>query len=76
YGNEPVLAHLDLTVPAGQKVALVGASGAGKSTILNLIPRFYEVSAGRVTIDGQDIRQVTLASLRGAMALVSQESTL
>ncbi|MGQ3032196.1 MAG: ABC transporter ATP-binding protein, partial [Ferrovibrionaceae bacterium] len=76
YGNEPVLANLDLTVPAGQKVALVGASGAGKSTILNLIPRFYEVSAGRVVIDGQDIRQVTLASLRGAMALVSQESTL
>jgi len=57
-------------------VALVGASGAGKSTILNLVPRFYDVDAGAVTIDGIDVRDVTLASLRGAIALVSQEVSL
>ncbi len=65
-----------LVVPAGKTVALVGASGAGKSTILNLIPRFYDVAAGAVRIDGADVRDVTLASLRGAIALVSQEVTL
>jgi subfamily B ATP-binding cassette protein MsbA len=65
-----------LAVPAGKTVALVGASGAGKSTILNLIPRFYDVAAGAVTIDGTDVRDATLASLRGAMALVSQEVSL
>jgi subfamily B ATP-binding cassette protein MsbA len=67
---------VDLAVPAGKTVALVGASGAGKSTILNLIPRFYEVDAGAVSIDGRDVRDVTLASLRSAMALVSQEVSL
>src|SRR5262249_11782659 len=60
-------------VPAGKTVALVGASGAGKSTILNLIPRFYDAQTGTVAIDGSDVREVTLASLRGAIALVSQE---
>ena len=70
------LNDIDITVPAGKTVALVGASGAGKSTIMNLAPRFYDVTAGRVTIDGQDIRDVTFNSLRGAMALVSQEVTL
>ena len=64
------------TFPAGKTVALVGASGAGKSTIINLIPRFYDVGAGAVRIDGQDVRDVTLASLRGAIALVSQEVSL
>jgi ATP-binding cassette, subfamily B, bacterial MsbA len=63
-------------VPAGKTVALVGASGAGKSTILNLIPRFYDVQSGAVAIDGSDVRGVTLASLRGAIALVSQEVSL
>jgi len=72
----PALRGVTLTVPAGKKVALVGASGAGKSTILNLIPRFYDVDTGRVSIDGQDVREVTLASLRANMALVSQEATL
>jgi len=72
----PALSGLTLTVPAGKKAALVGASGAGKSTLLNLIPRFYDPSEGRITIDGQDLRGVTLASLRGASALVSQELTL
>lgn len=77
YGpDQPVLTDLDLTVPAGKIVALVGASGAGKSTILNLIPRFYEVGAGRVLIDGQDVREVTFASLYANIALVSQEITL
>ena len=70
------LGGLSLEIPAGRVVALVGASGAGKSTILNLIPRFYDVDSGRVTIDGTDVREVTLASLRGHIALVSQDITL
>jgi len=72
----PALNGLSLAVPAGKRAALVGLSGAGKSTVLNLIPRFYDVTAGRVTIDGQDVRDVTLASLRDALALVSQEVML
>jgi ATP-binding cassette, subfamily B, bacterial MsbA len=67
---------VSLTVPAGRTTALVGASGAGKSTILNLIPRFFDVGEGAITIDGHDIRDVTLASLRAAIALVAQEVTL
>ena len=65
-----------MTVPAGRRVALVGPSGAGKSTILNLIPRFFDVGEGSITIDGQDVRSVTLASLRGAIAVVAQEVSL
>lgn len=65
-----------LDVPAGRTVALVGPSGAGKSTILNLVPRFYDVGTGRVLIDGEDVRDVTLASLHKAIALVSQEIML
>jgi len=77
YGNgAPALQRLSLTVPAGKTVALVGASGAGKTTILNLVPRFYDVASGAVRIDGADVREVTLASLRAAIALVSQEVTL
>ena len=77
YPNgQPVLDSLDLRVTAGRTVALVGPSGAGKSTVLNLIPRFYDVSAGRVTLDGVDVRDVTLASLRASIAIVSQEVTL
>jgi subfamily B ATP-binding cassette protein MsbA len=71
--GRPALYELDLVIAAGQRVALVGPSGAGKSTMLNLILRFYEVADGAVRIDGQDVRAVTLASLRGAIALVSQE---
>jgi len=67
---------IDLEIPAGKTVALVGPSGAGKSTILNLIPRFYDPQGGTVTIDGQDLRDVTLESLRNAIALVSQEISL
>ena len=74
--GESVLNAIDLDIPAGRKVALVGPSGAGKSTILNLIPRFYDVGGGRLTIDGQDVRSATLASLRGAIGLVSQEVSL
>ncbi|HWI26628.1 MAG TPA: ABC transporter transmembrane domain-containing protein [Stellaceae bacterium] len=70
------LEGVDLVVPAGKTVALVGSSGAGKSTILNLVPRFYDVASGAVSIDGTDVRDATLASLRGAIALVSQEVTL
>ncbi len=72
----PALHRVDLEIPAGKTVALVGPSGAGKSTIMNLIPRLYDVDQGRVTIDGQDLRAVTLASLRAQIALVSQEILL
>ena len=72
----PALRDISFDVPAGQTVALVGPSGAGKSTALNLIPRFYDTEHGRVTIDGQDVKTVTQASLRAAIGLVSQESTL
>ena len=72
----PALAGVTLEVPAGKRVALVGPSGAGKSTILNLIPRFYDIDQGRVSIDGIDVRDVTMASLHEHIALVSQEITL
>ena len=75
-GGIPALNQVSLTVPAGRMAALVGLSGAGKSTVLNLIPRFYDATAGRVTIDGIDIRDVTLSSLRRNIALVSQEVML
>ncbi|MEW6445958.1 MAG: lipid A export permease/ATP-binding protein MsbA [Pseudomonadota bacterium] len=71
-----VLHGLDLDVPAGSTVAIVGQSGSGKTTLLNLLPRFYEPSAGRVTIDGIDIRELPLAELRGQLAWVGQEITL
>ena len=75
-GGSAALSELSLTFPAGCTAALVGASGAGKTTILNLIPRLYDVGSGQVTIDGQDVRAVTLASLRADIALVSQEVAL
>ena len=65
-----------LAVGGGKTVALVGRSGAGKSTVINLVPRLFDVSSGRITIDGQDIRDVTLASLRDAISIVSQDVTL
>ena len=77
YGRGvPALEGVSLMVPAGKTAALVGPSGAGKSTIFNLILRFYEVGSGHVRLDGADVRDVTLASLRGAIGLVSQEVTL
>ena len=76
YDGAPVLSELDLTVRAGEIVALVGPSGSGKTTLVNLLPRFYDVSAGRVTLDGIDVRDVTFDSLRGQVALVTQEIIL
>jgi subfamily B ATP-binding cassette protein MsbA len=70
--GEPVLSHIDLRIPVGQVVALVGVSGGGKSTLADLIPRFYDVSAGRITIDGVDVRDLTLRSLRAHIAVVTQ----
>lgn len=75
---EPRLALLDicLTIPAGQTYALVGASGSGKTTIANLVPRFYSPTSGRITLDGHDLADLTLATLRSNIALVSQEVVL
>jgi subfamily B ATP-binding cassette protein MsbA len=70
------LVDFTLEVPGGRTVALVGRSGAGKSTVINLVPRLFEADVGRITIDGQDVRAVTLASLRGAISMVSQDVTL
>jgi ATP-binding cassette, subfamily B, bacterial MsbA len=70
------VAGFTLEVPGNTTVALVGRSGAGKSTILNLVPRLFDVSNGRILIDGQDLREVTLASLRDAISIVSQDVTL
>ena len=72
----PALHDLSLDIPAGETVALVGPSGAGKSTVLNLIPRFYDVEEGAVRIDGLDVREATIESVRDAVALVSQEAVL
>lgn len=69
----PVLDHLNLDIRAGQSVALVGPSGGGKTTICNLIPRFYDVTAGRVTVDGHDVRTVELNSLREQIGVVQQD---
>lgn len=74
--DAPALRGLDLEIAPGKTVALVGPSGAGKSTVLNLILRFYDVSSGRLTLDGADVRSVTLASLRQEIALVTQEPFL
>ncbi|HUR19991.1 MAG TPA: lipid A export permease/ATP-binding protein MsbA [Vicinamibacterales bacterium] len=71
-----ILQHISFTARAGQVVALVGLSGAGKTTLVNLIPRFYDVTEGALLIDGVDIRDVTLTSLRGQIALVTQETVL
>lgn len=76
YGHDPVLRDINLHVAPGEIVALVGGSGAGKSTFVNLLPRFYDVTAGRITIDGGDVRDATLKSLRGLMGFVTQEVVL
>ena len=75
-GDKIAVEGFSLTAPGGQTVALVGRSGAGKSTIINLVPRLFDVTSGRILIDGTEIREVSLASLRGAVAIVSQEVTL
>ncbi|KPC77172.1 ABC transporter ATP-binding protein [Laceyella tengchongensis] len=71
--DTPVLKSINLTIRAGETVAFVGASGAGKTTLCSLLPRFYEVDQGRITIDGMDIRQITLASLRRQIGIVQQD---
>ena len=75
-GEHQILHNIDLTVQAGEVLALVGPSGAGKSTLVNLIPRFYDVTSGAITIDGIDLRGVTLGSLRRQVAQVTQETIL
>jgi len=76
YGAKRVLSGISFRADTGQVVAVVGMSGAGKTTLINLIPRFYEVSEGTIAIDGIDIRDVTLASLRSQIAIVTQQSVL
>jgi subfamily B ATP-binding cassette protein MsbA len=76
YGDKPVLTDINLNIEAGRIVALVGMSGAGKTTLVNLIPRFYEVSDGAILIDGMDIREATIASLRSQISIVTQQSIL
>ena len=71
--DTPVLDHLNLDIPAGQSVALVGPSGGGKTTICNLIPRFYDVTGGRVLVDGRDVRTLSLQSLRRQIGVVQQD---
>jgi ABC-type multidrug transport system fused ATPase/permease subunit len=68
-----VLRHIDIDAEPGQTIALLGPTGSGKSTVVNLLPRFYDVTSGRITIDGQDIRDVTLKSLRDAIGIVQQD---
>ena len=76
YEDENVLKHFSLEVPKGKTVALVGQSGSGKSTIANLLTRFYDVQEGSVKIDGIDIKDMNMHSLRGLMGLVTQDSIL
>jgi len=76
YENELVIDKLNLTIPKGSSVALVGPSGGGKSTIANLVPRFYDVNEGSISIDGRDIRQITKNDLRYLMGIVTQDSIL
>lgn len=79
FGYHPdrlILRNLNMTIPAGQKIAIVGPSGCGKSTILRLLFRFYDVQEGRILIDGQDIREVSLESLRKAIGVVPQDTPL
>jgi len=74
--NDPALTQIDLVIAPGETVALVGGSGGGKTTLANLLPRFYAPSRGRITLDGHDLQALTLDSLRGNIALVSQEVVL
>jgi subfamily B ATP-binding cassette protein MsbA len=77
YNDEkPVLSNINLTVPAGQALAIVGPSGGGKTTLTNLIPRFLDLKEGSIVIDGKDIRDVTVASLRNQIAIVTQQTIL
>ena len=76
YGDAPVLTGINLTARKGEVVALVGPSGSGKSTLVDLIPRFYEPTSGRITLDGIDTREIKLPTLRSLTGIVSQETVL
>lgn len=76
YNNEPVLKNFSLTIPKGKTVALVGQSGSGKSTIANLLTRFYDVNEGEILIDNHNIKDITMQSLRGLTGLVTQDSIM
>ena len=76
YGSAPTISHVSLVVEPGETVALVGPSGGGKSTLLSLLPRFYDVTSGAVTINGEDLRALSLSDLRARIALVTQEPFL
>jgi subfamily B ATP-binding cassette protein MsbA len=76
HGQAPAVRDFSLTIPGGRTLALVGRSGSGKSTVINLVPRLFDVTGGSIRIDGQDLRDVTLASLRDQIAMVSQDVTL
>lgn len=75
YGDDdtPVLSHVSIEIPAGKSIALVGPSGSGKTTICSLLPRFYDVTGGKITIDGKDVRTLTLKSLRSQIGMVQQD---
>src|SRR5262249_11262718 len=74
--GQRVLSHIDLVINAGEIVAIVGATGAGKSTLVGLVPRFYDRTAGKVLVDGEDVRNYSLQSLRENISLVLQDSLL
>jgi subfamily B ATP-binding cassette protein MsbA len=76
YEREPVLLDVDLAIRAGEIIALVGPSGAGKTTVVNLLPRFFDPDEGRITIDGVDVRELSLATLRSLIGIVTQETVL
>jgi len=76
YGEKPILRGINLTVKAGQLVALVGSTGSGKTTLANLLPRFYDPQSGAVRIGGTDIREVSVRELRNQIAIVTQETVL
>jgi len=76
YGKDWVLRDIDLDIPAGMKLAIVGSSGSGKTTLVNLIPRFYDVVQGKITVDGHDVRKITQKSLRNQISIVSQDVVL
>ncbi|HQM44402.1 MAG TPA: ATP-binding cassette domain-containing protein, partial [Smithellaceae bacterium] len=76
YVDKPVLKNINLSIRAGEVIAFVGMSGGGKTSLVNLIPRFYDVTQGRVLIDGHDVRDVTLSSLRRQIAIVTQQTIL
>lgn len=74
--DRPIFRNLSLTIPAGKKVAIVGPSGCGKSTVLRLLFRFYDPASGKITIDGQDLRDIQIDSLRKAIGVVPQDTPL